>query len=84
MMHGIGMALSEDYEDGETCKPCRSGFHILRSDSLHVEYVETPRPTGPQLLRLRRVFSNSPMCGINAIYNACGVRIYELPARPEN
>lgn len=29
-------------------------------------------------------FQTSPhVAVINAIYNACGIRIYELPARPE-
>jgi len=52
---------------------------------LELIYVESPREHGP--------FGNSgvgevPLCGphpaiINAIYNACGVRIRHLPAYPE-
>ncbi len=50
-----------------------------------MEYVETPRPTGPHgSSGCAECFQSSPhVAVINAIYNACGVRIYELPARPE-
>lgn len=88
MMHGIGMALSEDYEDLERhVNLVRSGFPYIEEipDNLHVEYVETPRPTGPHgSSGCAECFQSSPhVAVINAIYNACGVRIYELPARPE-
>ena len=54
-------------------------------DNMEIIYVESKRPDGP--------FGASgtgeiPLCGphpaiINAIYNACGVRITHLPAYPE-
>jgi aldehyde oxidoreductase len=85
---GIGMALSEDYEDiHKHTNLVRCGFPYAKDipDALDVSYVETPRPSGP--------FGASgvgelPSCGphpaiLNAIYWATGARITHLPARPE-
>jgi aldehyde oxidoreductase len=88
MAQGIGLALTEDYEDIKKHSTMTgAGFPYIKQipDKMDILYVETPRPDGP--------FGASgvgevPLCGphpaiINAIYNACGVRIRELPARPE-
>ncbi len=88
MMHGIGMALSEDYSDVKKhIDLVKSGFPFVEDipDDLEVEYVETPRPKGPHgSSGCAELFQTSPhVAVVNAIYNACGVRIYELPARPE-
>ncbi|PIE64877.1 MAG: aldehyde oxidoreductase [Desulfobacterales bacterium] len=85
---GIGLALSEDYEDiKKHSTPAGAGFPYIKQipDNIEVIYIESPRPDGP--------FGASgvgeiPLCGphpaiINAIYNACGVRIRELPALPQ-
>lgn len=88
MAQGIGLALSENYEDIKKHSTLRgAGFPFIKQvpDDMEVIYVETPRPDGP--------FGASgageiPLCAphpaiINGIYNACGVRIKELPALPE-
>lgn len=88
MMHGIGMALSEDYDDLRKHNSLMgSGFPFIESipDNITVEYLETPRPSGPHgSSGCAELFQTSPHVAVlNAIYNACGARIYELPARPE-
>ena len=88
MMHGIGMALSEDYDDlKKHTNLVACGFPYIEDipDELTVEYVETPRPRGPHgSSGCAEAFQSAPHCAvINAIANACGVRIYELPATPE-
>ena len=88
LAQGIGYALTEDYEDiKKHSSMVGAGFPYIKSipDNMEIIYVETPRPDG--------AFGASgvgevPICGpapavINAIYNACGVRIKDLPALPE-
>ena len=85
---GIGLALTEDYEDiKKHSTMAGAGIPTIKDipDDLELIYVETPRPDGP--------FGTSgtgeiPLCGphpaiINAIYNACGARVTHLPAYPE-
>jgi len=85
---GIGLALSEDYEDiKKHSTMVGAGFPYIKQipDDMEIIYVESERPDGP--------FGASgvgeiPLCAphpavINAIYNACGVRIRKLPALPE-
>ncbi len=91
LSQGIGLALSEDFEDIKKHSTLvGAGFPYIKQipDDLEVIYVETPRDSdqgGP---------FGSAGCGeltltcphgsiINAIYNACGVRITKLPALPE-
>ncbi len=88
LAQGIGLALSEDYEDiKKHSTMLGAGIPYIKDipDDMEIIYVETPRPSGP--------FGASgvgevPLCGphpaiINAIHNACGVRIRDLPAYPE-
>ncbi|AFA48280.1 molybdopterin-dependent aldehyde oxidoreductase [Acetobacterium woodii] len=88
MEHGIGMALSEDYDDIQKhTSLIGSGFPFINTipDNISIEFIETPRPTGPHgSSGCAEAFQSSPhVAVINGIYNACGVRIKELPARPE-
>ncbi len=88
LAQGIGFALTEDYEDiKKHSTMVGAGFPYAKMipDDMEIIYTETPRPDGP--------FGASgvgevPICGpapalINAIYNACGVRVRDLPALPE-
>ena len=88
LAQGIGLALTEDYEDiKKHSTMAGAGIPTIKDipDDLELIYVETPRPAGP--------FGASgtgelPLCGphpaiINAIYNACGARVTHLPAYPE-
>jgi aldehyde oxidoreductase len=88
LAQGIGLALSEDFEDIKkhvTLTAC--GIPQIKDvpDDIELEYVETPRPQGPYGASGA---GELPLAGphaaiVNAIYNACGVRVTKLPARPE-
>ena len=87
LSHSIGFALSEDFFDinkDKNMAVCGIPQILDIPDDLNVEYVETPRPHGPYgSSGASECFQSSGhMAVINAINNACGVRIYDLPARP--
>jgi aldehyde oxidoreductase len=85
---GIGLALSEDFEDIKkhtTMLACGIPYAKDIPDKIDLYYVQTPRAAGP---------FGAAGCGeapttashvavINAIKNATGVRITHLPALPE-
>ncbi len=88
LIQGLGLALTEDYEDlKKHSTMAGAGIPYIKDapDNMEIIYVETPRPGGP--------FGASgvgeiPVCGphpaiINAIDDACGARVRHLPARPE-
>lgn len=84
---GIGLALSEDYEDMKkhaTLLGAGVPTIDMVPDNLHVHHVETPRKDGPHGSGgAAELYLTSPHAAIlNAIYNAAGVRIRELPATP--
>lgn len=88
LVQGIGLALSEDFEDLKkhtTLTGC--GIPQIKDvpDSIELLYVETPRPYGPYgASGAGEMPLSAPHAAIiNAIYNACGVRVTKLPARPE-
>lgn len=85
---GIGLALSEDFEDIEKHNNMRgAGIPFARDipDKIDVRYFENPRENGPfGAAGVGELPLTSPhVAVINAIYNATGVRIRHLPARPE-
>ncbi|MGE4469655.1 MAG: molybdopterin-dependent aldehyde oxidoreductase [Desulfovibrio sp.] len=85
---GIGLALSEDYEDiKKHSTMVGAGFPYIKQipDDMEIIYVETPRPDGPfGASGVGEMPLSAPHAAvINAIYNACGVRIRELPAKPD-
>ena len=88
LAQGIGLALSEDFEDIQKHSTLMgAGFPYAKTipDSLEIIYQETPRPEGPfGAAGCGELPLTSPHASIiNGIYNACGVRITHLPARPE-
>jgi aldehyde oxidoreductase len=85
---GIGLALSEDYEDiKKHSTMVGAGFPYIKQipDDMEIIYVETPRPDGPfGASGVGEMPLSAPHAAvINAIYNACSVRIRELPAKPD-
>jgi aldehyde oxidoreductase len=64
-----------------------AGFPFVQDipDDLELIYQETPRPHGPfGAGGTGEMPLTSPHAAIiNGIYNACGVRVTRLPARPE-
>lgn len=88
MAQGIGLALSEDYDDMKkhsTLLGAGVPTIDMVPDDLSVHHMETPRKVGPHgSIGCAEVYLTSPHAAIlNAIYNACGIRIKELPATPD-
>ena len=85
---GIGLALSEDFEDLKkhtTLVACGIPYAKDIPDRIDIHYVETPRPDGPfGAAGVGELpLTSSHVAVINAIANATGVRIRSLPALPE-
>ena len=88
LAQGIGLALSEDFEDLElhtNLMDCGIPYPKDIPDDIEILYLETPRPDGP--FGAAGV-GEAPLTAahpaiLNAIYNACGVRIFRVPALPE-
>lgn len=88
LIQGLGLALSEDFEDLKKHVDligCGLPFIKDAPDDMEIIYVETPRPAGPYgCAGSGELPLTSPHVSIvNAIANATGVRITNLPARPE-
>ncbi|WP_286947239.1 molybdopterin-dependent aldehyde oxidoreductase [Acetobacterium sp. UBA5834] len=88
LTQGIGLALSEDFEDLKkhtTLTGC--GIPQVKDvpDEIVLIHQETPRPLGPYgAAGSGEMPLSAPHASIaNAIFNACGVRIKHLPAYPE-
>jgi aldehyde oxidoreductase len=85
---GIGLALSEDFEDIEKHSTMLgAGIPYAKDipDKFDIHYFENPRPVGPfGASGVGELPLTSPhVAVVNAIYNATGVRIRHLPARPD-
>ncbi|MGQ9369441.1 molybdopterin-dependent aldehyde oxidoreductase [Azospirillum sp. ST 5-10] len=88
LAQGIGLALSEDFEDLElhnTLRDCGIPYPKDVPDDIEILYLETPRPLGPfGAAGVGEAPLTAPHPAIlNAIHNACGVRIFRVPALPE-
>ncbi|MDY0375245.1 MAG: molybdopterin-dependent oxidoreductase [Desulfobacterium sp.] len=88
LAQGIGLALYEDYEDIKRHSTLAgAGFPYIKQipDNLEIMYIESPRERGPfGAAGVGELPLTSPHAAIiNAIYNACGARVRDLPARPE-
>lgn len=85
---GIGLALTEDFEDiKKHSTMLGAGIPYARDipDKFDIIYLETPRPEGPfGAAGVGELPLTSPhVAVVNAIKNATGVRVTHLPARPE-
>lgn len=87
---GLGMALMEEqiYQDGIMQNPNLTDYVIpttLDVPSIHTCIIEEEEPTGPYGARGVGEPSTLPTAPaiLNAIYDAVGVRIQDLPATPE-
>ncbi len=86
--HSIGFALSEDYSDVKKhTNIAKSGVPYIKDIPDHIVLIpcENPRTDGPfgSSGASEAFQSSGHVAVINAIYNACRVRIFDLPARPE-
>jgi len=85
---GIGLALSEDFEDlskHNSLRACGLPYAKMIPDKMDLHYIESPRENGPfGAAGVGELpLTSSHVAVINAIHNACGVRIRHLPALPE-
>jgi aldehyde oxidoreductase len=88
LAQGIGLALTEDFEDIQKHSTMvGAGFPYIKQipDNMELIYVESDRPEGSfGASGAGELPLTCPHAAIiNAIYNACGVRITHLPALPE-
>lgn len=88
LAQGIGLALSEDFDDLKvhtSLKACGLPYISDIPDEMEILYQETHRPLGPYgAAGVGEAPLTSPHAAIlNAIYNACGVRILKVPALPK-
>ncbi len=88
LAQGVGLALSEDYEDlKKHATMAGAGVPYIKDipDNIELIYVETPRGDGPfGASGVGELPLSAPHASIiNGIYHACGVRIRHLPALPE-
>lgn len=86
MDQGVGFALREEYVLGEMTDYVSFKFPTIR-DSFDVEIItrQTPRSNGPlgaTGVGEMTMVSTAPAVA-NAIYHACGARIFSLPATPD-
>jgi aldehyde oxidoreductase len=85
---GIGLALSEDFEDLKkhtTLAACGLPYINDIPDAIEIHYFENPREHGPfGAAGVGELpLTSSHVAVVNAIKNATGVRITHLPALPE-
>jgi len=88
LAQGIGLALTEDFEDlNKHTNLIACGLPYIQDipDDLEIIYNITPRDSGSHGAG---GVGEAPLTAphpaiLNAIYNACGVRIYAVPALPE-
>ncbi len=85
---GIGLALTEDFEDLQkhnSLRACGLPYAKMIPDGIELIYIETPRPEGPfGAAGVGELpLTSSHVAVINAIHNACGARVRHLPALPE-
>lgn len=88
LAQGVGLALSEDYEDiKKHATMAGAGIPYIKDipDEMEIVYVETPRTDGPfGASGVGEMPLTAPHAAIiNGITRACGARITHLPARPE-
>ncbi len=83
---GAGMALREEYVHGKTKDWVSYKFPTTKTSfDMETIFLETPREKGPLGATGVGEFTLVPThpAIINAVYNAVGIRIYDMPATPE-
>jgi aldehyde oxidoreductase len=85
---GIGLALTEDFEDlKQHTSLAACGIPYIKDipDAIDIHYFENPRPHGPfGAAGVGELpLTSTHVAVLNAIKNATGVRIAHLPAMPE-
>jgi aldehyde oxidoreductase len=86
--HSIAFALSENYQDVKKHNNMAGAgvpYCLDTPDEINVIHYELPDPVGPfgSSGASEAFQASGHVAVLNAINNACGVRIYEMPAYPE-
>ena len=86
--HSIGFALSENYDDVKKhngLSTCGVPYIKDIPDDIEVIHLESYVPDGPfgSTGASEAFQASGHVAVLNAIYNACGVRIFEMPATKE-
>jgi aldehyde oxidoreductase len=88
LAQGIGLAVTEDFEDLKvhtSLKACGLPYISDIPDDIEILFQETPRDLSPfGAAGVGEAPLTAPHLAIlNAVYNACGVRITRVPALPK-
>jgi aldehyde oxidoreductase len=88
MMHSVGFALKEDYSDMKKhANMVGAGITEIDEfpDDIELLWHETYRHNGPHgsAGSSENFQSSGHMAVINGIFDATGIRVYELPAKPD-
>lgn len=88
IMHGIGVALREQYiDDGTYDNIVKCGFTYCNDMPDDVVLISNPSPRATAAyggVGCCEGFQSTPhVTVVNAIANACGARVYDLPATPD-
>jgi aldehyde oxidoreductase len=86
--HSIGFALSENYDDvKKNTNIYNSGVPYIKDipDEINVIHIDSHDATGPfgSSGASEAFQASGHVAVLNAINNACGVRVYEMPATPD-
>ena len=86
--HGIGMALSENYDDvHKHTNLIASGFPYIEDipDDMQIYLLNEARKDGPRgSVGCSEALQSSPQAAVNnAVFQACGIRLREFPMTPD-
>jgi CO/xanthine dehydrogenase Mo-binding subunit/aerobic-type carbon monoxide dehydrogenase small subunit (CoxS/CutS family) len=86
VMMGLGYALSEEYTPGESVNFKTYGLPTIKSAPAKVDLIVIENPVFGSPYGIKGAGETTSVAGMpsvaNAIADAVGVRVYELPARP--
>ncbi|MEE9399063.1 MAG: xanthine dehydrogenase family protein molybdopterin-binding subunit, partial [Dehalococcoidales bacterium] len=86
MNMGLGFGLWEDFEPGETNTLVKGGIpNFINSPPTECHYNQTFRPKGTfgGTGCGESVVQGGAPAAVNAVFDACGARVCEFPAKPE-
>jgi 4-hydroxybenzoyl-CoA reductase subunit alpha len=88
MAGGFGYCEDQPMDDGKILNPSIADYKLIRSNDMpetQILEIDTYEPEGPFGAKEAGEGLTNPTAGAlgNAIYNAVGIRIHDLPVTPE-